>query len=54
MVLLVGEVNELKIIRKMIVEIVDVIIKEEGIEVFYIVGIMIEIFRVCLIVDEIV
>lgn len=53
MVPLVGEVNELKIIRKMIVETVDAIIKEEGIEVPYTVGTMIEIPRACLTADEI-
>ncbi|EML6499202.1 pyruvate, phosphate dikinase [Clostridioides difficile] len=53
MVPLVGEVNELKIIRKMIVETVDTIIKEEGIEVPYTVGTMIEIPRACLTADEI-
>ncbi|KPI48401.1 pyruvate, phosphate dikinase [Clostridioides difficile] len=53
MVPLVGEVNELKIIRKMIVDTVDAIIKEEGVEVPYTVGTMIEIPRACLTADEI-
>ncbi|AXU76256.1 pyruvate phosphate dikinase [Clostridioides difficile] len=53
MVPLVGEVNELKIIRKMIAETVDAIIKEEGVEVPYTVGTMIEIPRACLTADEI-
>ncbi|MCC0701817.1 pyruvate, phosphate dikinase [Clostridioides sp. ES-S-0049-02] len=53
MVPLIGEVNELKIIRKMIVETVDAIIKEEGVEVPYTVGTMIEIPRACLTADEI-
>ncbi|MGL6108210.1 pyruvate, phosphate dikinase [Romboutsia sp.] len=53
MVPLVGEVKELKVIREMIKFTIDNIIAEEGINVDYTIGTMIEIPRACLTADEI-
>jgi pyruvate,orthophosphate dikinase len=53
MVPLVGEVNELKILRELIVETVEAVLKEENSDVKYTVGTMIEIPRACLTADEI-
>lgn len=53
MVPLVGEVNELKILRELIVETVEEVLKEENSDVKYTVGTMIEIPRACLTADEI-
>ncbi|MDR0879285.1 MAG: pyruvate, phosphate dikinase [Clostridioides sp.] len=53
MVPLVGEVNELKLLRGIIVETVEEVIKQEGVAVDYTVGTMIEIPRACLTSDEI-
>ncbi len=53
MVPLVGEVNELKILRELIVETVEAVLKEEKSDVKYTVGTMIEIPRACLTADEI-
>lgn len=53
MVPLVGEVNELKVLRKLIEETVDATIEAEGVKFDYTVGTMIEIPRACLTADEI-
>ncbi|MEF9991991.1 MAG: pyruvate, phosphate dikinase [Romboutsia sp.] len=53
MIPLVGEVNEFKIIRDIIKETVEKIMKEEGVNVEYTIGTMIEIPRACLLADEI-
>lgn len=53
MIPLVGEVKELKVIREMIKETIDNIIKEEDVKVDYTVGTMIEVPRACLTADEI-
>lgn len=53
MVPLVGEVNELKLIRGMIEETAEKVMEEKGIKVDYTVGTMIEIPRACLTADEI-
>lgn len=53
MIPLVGEVNELKVIREMIKETVDNIIAQEGADIDYTIGTMIEIPRACLTADEI-
>ena len=53
MVPLVGEVNELKLIRGMIEETAEKVMEEKGAKVDYIVGTMIEIPRACLTADEI-
>jgi pyruvate,orthophosphate dikinase len=53
MIPLVGEVKELKVIREMIKETVDNIIVEEGVNIDYTIGTMIEIPRACLTADEI-
>ncbi|RDY23951.1 pyruvate, phosphate dikinase [Romboutsia maritimum] len=53
MIPLVGEVKEFKIIRDLIKETVDAVIKEEGVTVDYTIGTMIEIPRACLTADEI-
>ncbi|MGX4600817.1 pyruvate, phosphate dikinase [Faecalimicrobium sp. JNUCC 81] len=53
MIPLVGEVKELKVIREMIKETIDNIIKEEDLKVDYTVGTMIEVPRACLTADEI-
>lgn len=53
MVPLVGDVNELKYVKKLIVEVADKLIKESGIEMKYLVGTMIEIPRAALTADEI-
>lgn len=53
MVPLVGEVNELKVLRKLIEETVDATIEAEGVRFDYTVGTMIEIPRACLTADEI-
>ena len=53
MVPLVGELNELKYVKDIIVKTADNIINESGIELKYQVGTMIEIPRACLVADEI-
>lgn len=53
MVPLVGEVNELKLIRGMIEETASNVMEEKGVKVDYTVGTMIEIPRACLTADEI-
>jgi pyruvate,orthophosphate dikinase len=53
MVPLVGDVNELKFVKKVIVETADRVIKEKGAELEYMIGTMIEIPRACLLADEI-
>lgn len=53
MVPLVGEVNELKVLRKLIEETVDATIEAKGVRFDYTVGTMIEIPRACLTADEI-
>ncbi|WP_300278282.1 pyruvate, phosphate dikinase [Peptacetobacter sp.] len=53
MVPLVGEVNELKLIRGMIEETAANVMEEKGVKVDYTVGTMIEIPRACLTADEI-
>lgn len=53
MVPLVGEVNELKLIRGMIEETAEKVMEEKGVKVDYTVGTMIEIPRACLTADEI-
>ena len=53
MVPLVGDVNELKYVKKLIVEVADKLIKESGMEMKYLVGTMIEIPRAALTADEI-
>ena len=53
MVPLVGEVNELKLLRGMIEETAEKVMEEKGVKVDYTVGTMIEIPRACLTADEI-
>ncbi|TQQ85745.1 pyruvate, phosphate dikinase [Peptacetobacter hominis] len=53
MVPLVGEVNELKVIREMITETVEKVMEEKGVRVDYTIGTMIEIPRACVTADEI-
>ena len=53
MIPLVGDVNELKFVKKVVVETADAIIKEAGVELPYHVGTMIEIPRAALTADEI-
>ncbi|MBQ8562462.1 MAG: pyruvate, phosphate dikinase [Firmicutes bacterium] len=53
MIPLVGEVEELKFVKKVVVEAADRLIKESGIEMNYMVGTMIEIPRAALTADEI-
>lgn len=53
MIPLVGEVRELKAIKKVVVETADAIIKSSGINLEYLVGTMIEIPRAALLADEI-
>lgn len=53
MVPLVGEVNELKVIREMITETVEKVMEEKGVKVDYTIGTMIEIPRACVTADEI-
>ena len=53
MVPLVGHVNELKFVKKTIVEVADRLIAEAGIDMKYLVGTMIEIPRAALTADEI-
>lgn len=53
MVPLVGEVNELKLIRGMIEETAEKVMEEKGVKVDYTIGTMIEIPRACLTADEI-
>ncbi len=53
MVPLVGDINELKYVKKLIVEVADKLIKESGMEMKYLVGTMIEIPRAALTADEI-
>ena len=53
MVPLVGHVNELKFVKKTIVEVADRLIKEAGVSMKYMVGTMIEIPRAALTADEV-
>ena len=53
MIPLVGEVRELKAIKKVVVETADSIIKASGVDLKYLVGTMIEIPRAALLADEI-
>jgi pyruvate,orthophosphate dikinase len=53
MIPLVGDVKELKYVKKVVVETADAIIKKEGSDLKYEVGTMIEIPRACLTADEI-
>ncbi len=53
MIPLVGEVEELKYVKKVVVEAADRLIKDSGIEMDYMVGTMIEIPRAALTADEI-
>ena len=53
MIPLVGEVNELKYVKKIVVETAESIIKENNVELKYMVGTMIEIPRAALLADEI-
>ena len=53
MVPLIGELNELKYVKDIIVKTADNIINESGIDLKYQVGTMIEIPRACLVADEI-
>ena len=53
MIPLVGEVRELKTIKKVVVETADAIIKASGVDLKYLVGTMIEIPRAALLADEI-
>ena len=53
MVPLVGEVNELKVIREMITETVEKVMEEAGVKIDYTIGTMIEIPRACVTADEI-
>ncbi len=53
MIPLVGEVKELKFVKKVVVETADAVIAEAGVELKYEVGTMIEIPRACLTADEI-
>ena len=53
MVPLIGDINELKYVKKIIVETAEKLIKESELELKYHVGTMIEIPRACLVADEI-
>ncbi len=53
MIPLVGEIKELKFVKKVVVETADNVIKESGVKLNYQVGTMIEIPRACLTADEI-
>jgi pyruvate, orthophosphate dikinase len=53
MIPLVGDINELKSIKKIVVEVADAIIKAAGVELEYSVGTMIEIPRAALLADDI-
>ena len=53
MIPLVGEVKELKFVKKFVVETADAIIAEAGVDLKYEVGTMIEIPRACLTADEV-
>ncbi len=53
MIPLIGEVKELKFVKKVVVETADAVIKESGIDLHYEVGTMIEIPRACLTADEV-
>lgn len=53
MIPLVGEVNELKYVKNIVVKTADAIIAESGAELKYLVGTMIEIPRACVTADEI-
>ena len=53
MIPLVGEIKELKYVKKVVVETADAVIAEAGVELKYEVGTMIEIPRACLTADEI-
>ena len=53
MIPLVGDINELKSIKKIVVEVADAIIKASGVELEYLVGTMIEIPRAALLADDI-
>lgn len=53
MIPLVGEVNELKYVKSVVVKTADEIIAEKGVELKYLVGTMIEIPRACVTADEI-
>ncbi|HBD74214.1 MAG TPA: pyruvate, phosphate dikinase, partial [Acholeplasmataceae bacterium] len=53
MIPLVGEVRELKTIKKVVVETADAIIKASGVDLKYLVGTMIEIPRAALLADEV-
>ncbi len=53
MIPLVGEIKELKYVKKVVVDTADAVIAEAGVELKYEVGTMIEIPRACLTADEI-
>jgi pyruvate,orthophosphate dikinase len=53
MIPLVGDINELKSIKKIVVEVADAIIKKSGVKLEYSVGTMIEIPRAALLADDI-
>ncbi len=53
MIPLVGEIKELKYVKKVVVETADAVIAEAGVDLKYEVGTMIEIPRACLTADEI-
>ena len=53
MIPLIGDIKELKFVKKIICETADKIIKESGVELEYHVGTMIEIPRACIIADKI-
>lgn len=53
MIPLVGDINELKSIKKIVVEVADAIIEASGVELQYLVGTMIEIPRAALLADDI-
>ncbi|MBE5735704.1 MAG: pyruvate, phosphate dikinase [Clostridiales bacterium] len=53
MIPLIGEVKELKFVKKVVVETADAVIKEAGSDLKYEVGTMIEIPRACLTADEV-
>jgi len=53
MIPLICDVNELKFVKKVVVDTADAIIKEAGVDLKYQVGTMIEIPRACLLADEI-
>jgi len=53
MIPLVGDVNELKYVKNVVVETADKVIKEQGVDLKYMIGTMIEIPRAALLADEI-